>query len=141
MAGCAIAGRSLEELALGLQDDDADVREEAARALGESGEPRAVRYLIARLGDDNVAVAVASVRALERLGERSAVMPLYDVVQNEIADPALRHASAEALVTLGLLRRERTGPSPMFLWLAGLTGWWSPSALLRRSARGRSRCS
>ena len=69
-----------------------------------------------------MAVAVASVRALERLGEGSAVMPLYDVVQNEIADPAVRRASAEALVTFGLLRRERTGPSPMFLWLAGLTG-------------------
>ena len=67
-------------------------------------------------------VAVASVRALERLGERSAVMPLYDLVQNESADPAVRRASAEALVTLGLLRRERTGPSAMFLWLAGLTG-------------------
>jgi Flp pilus assembly protein TadB len=69
-----------------------------------------------------VAVAVASVRALERLGEQSAVMPLYDMVQNEIADPAVRRASAEALVKFGLLRRERTGPSPMFLWLAGLTG-------------------
>ena len=101
---------------------DADVREEAARALGESGEPRAVRYLIAHLGDDSVAVAVASVRALERLGERSAVMPLYDVVTNEIADPAVRRAAAEALLKFGLLRRERTGPSPMFLWLAGLTG-------------------
>jgi hypothetical protein len=48
-------------------------------------------------------------------------MPLYDMVRNEIADPAVRRAAAEALMKFGLLRRERTGPSPMFLWLAGLT--------------------
>ena len=65
---------------------------------------------------------MATVRALERLGEPSAMMPLYDVVQNEIADPAVRRASAEALVRFGLLRRERKGPSPKLLWLAGLTG-------------------
>jgi hypothetical protein len=66
-------------------------------------------------------VSLASVRALERLGETSAVMPLYELVQNETADPAARRAAAEALVKFGLLRRDRTGPSPLFMWLAGLT--------------------
>lgn len=79
-----------------------------------------MRHLIARLGDESPTVTVASVRALERLGEPSAMMPLYELVQNETADRAARHAAAEALVKFGLLRRHRTGPSPMFIWLAGM---------------------
>ena len=38
---------------------------EAAHALGDSGDPRAARHLIAALGDDNPVVAIAVVRALE----------------------------------------------------------------------------
>jgi Flp pilus assembly protein TadB len=60
------------------------------------------------------------VAALE-LGEPAAMMSLYELVQDETADPAGRHAAAEALVRSGLLRRQRTGPSPMFIWLAGMT--------------------
>ena len=104
-----------------LDSGDAEIREQAARELGESGDPRAARYLIASLGDDSPAVSVASVRALDRLGEPSAVMPLYEFARNELADPVARRAAAEALVKLGLLRRERTGPSAMFMWLAGMT--------------------
>jgi hypothetical protein len=66
-------------------------------------------------------VSVASVRALERLDEPSAVMPLYEFVLNDLADEGARRAAAEALVKLGLLRPERTGPSAMFIWLAGMT--------------------
>jgi Flp pilus assembly protein TadB len=49
------------------------------------------------------------------------MMSLYELVQDETADPAARHVAAEALVRAGLLRRDRTGPSPMFIWLVGLT--------------------
>jgi Flp pilus assembly protein TadB len=48
-------------------------------------------------------------------------MSLYELVQDEAEDPAARRAAAEALVRAGLLRRERAGPSPMFIWLASLT--------------------
>jgi len=48
-------------------------------------------------------------------------MSLYELVQDEAEDPAARHAAAEALVRSGLLRRKRTWPSLMFIWLAGLT--------------------
>jgi hypothetical protein len=80
-----------------------------------------VRYLIARLGDRSPSVSLASVRALERLGEPAAVMPLYELVQNEAADRMTRWAAAEALVKFGLLRRDRGGPSTLFMWLAGMT--------------------
>jgi Flp pilus assembly protein TadB len=48
-------------------------------------------------------------------------MALYELVGKETADPAARRAAAEALVRIGLLRRDRTGPSPMFMWLAAMT--------------------
>ena len=79
-----------------------------------------MRHLIASLGDQSPSVAAAAVRALERLREPSAVMPLYEVVQNEAADPGVRRAAADALVTFGLLRRERVGPSRIFMWLVGI---------------------
>ena len=45
---------------------------------------------------------------------------MYELVQDEEAEPFIRHAAAEALVTLGLLRRRRVGPSRPFLWLVGM---------------------
>jgi HEAT repeats len=101
-------------------DADPGVREQAARGLGESEDQRAGRHLIPALRDDSPAVAAAVVRALVQLEDQRGVLPMYELVQDETADPGVRHVAAEALVTLGLLRRERTGPSPVFLWLLGM---------------------
>jgi hypothetical protein len=49
------------------------------------------------------------------------ILPMYELVQDEQAELVIRHAAAEALVTLGLLRRRRVGPSRMFLWLVAAT--------------------
>ena len=49
------------------------------------------------------------------------MMLLYGFIREEAADPRARWVAAEELVERGLLRRERFGPSPMFLWLAFLT--------------------
>jgi hypothetical protein len=48
------------------------------------------------------------------------MFPLYELVQDEAADPWLRRIAADALVTFGVLRQERQGVSPYFLWLLGL---------------------
>jgi hypothetical protein len=48
-------------------------------------------------------------------------MLLYDFVGEDAGAPDARRTAAEALVRLGLLRRERSGPSPMFMWLAAMT--------------------
>ena len=54
-----------------------------------------------------------------------------------------RHAAAEALVTLGLLRRRRVGPSRPFLWLLGmaLVIVAAAAADIDRDRRGDRRCS
>jgi hypothetical protein len=76
---------------------------------------------VAALRDEQVAVSLEAVHALERRRDQAGMLPMYELVQDEDADPAIRHAAAEALVTLGLLRRRRVGPSRMFLWLVGAT--------------------
>jgi hypothetical protein len=49
------------------------------------------------------------------------MMLLYAFVGDEAADPRARRGAAEVLVDAGLLRRERSGPSLMFMWLAAMT--------------------
>ena len=60
-------------------------------------------------------------RELAGRDEPRATMLLYEYVRTETADPDARHVAAEVLVGRGLLRRERSGPSLMFVWMAGLT--------------------
>ena len=59
-------------------------------------------------------------RELAGRDEPRAMMLLYDFVGTETAHSDARHVAAEALVARGLLRRERSGPSPAFVWMAGL---------------------
>jgi hypothetical protein len=92
----------------------------AVLELGESGDPRAARHLVTALHDEHYAVSVEVVRMLERLRNPVGTLPMYELVQDEQADLFTRHAAAEALVTLGLLRRQRPGPSRPFLWLVGM---------------------
>src|SRR5688500_17865303 len=53
-------------------------------------------------------------RELGKLGNSRAMMVLYDFVRDDGADPGARQVAADELVRLGLLRRERTGPSFAF---------------------------
>lgn len=93
---------------------------DAVNELVDSDDPRAARRLITALRDENPLVAIAVVRALERLRDPVGVIPIYELMLDEGTDEGVRHAAAEALVTLGLLRRERVGPSRFFLWLVGM---------------------
>jgi Flp pilus assembly protein TadB len=93
----------------------------AVHELGESKDPRAAHHLVTALRDEDSAVSVEVVLMLERRRDQVAILPMYELVQEEDAEPITRHAAAEALVTLGLLRRPRVGPSRQFLWLIGLT--------------------
>jgi hypothetical protein len=93
----------------------------AVHELGESEDPRAARHLVTALRDQHYAVSVEVVRMLKRLRDPAGILPMYELVQDEEGELFTRHAAAEALVTLGLLRRPRVGPSRMFLWLVGAT--------------------
>ena len=60
-------------------------------------------------------------RELAGRDEAGAMMLLYEFVLEETSEPGARRLAAEDLVGRGLLRRERSGPSLTFVWMAGLT--------------------
>lgn len=56
------------------------VREQAALALGEIGDQRAVEPLIKTLNDEYSRVAIASAKALGRIGDRRAAGPMIEIL-------------------------------------------------------------
>lgn len=66
-----------------LRHRDASTRGEAARALGELGEARAVEPLAAASRDGAVEVRRASAEALGAVGDQRAVAPLNDLLKEE----------------------------------------------------------
>jgi len=88
--------------ALGYQKGDSfdarSIRRDAARALGELEDPRAVEPLIAALKDESFSVRKAAAEALGKIGDTRAVEPLSAALKDKDSD--VRKAAAEALVSL-----------------------------------------
>jgi putative membrane-bound dehydrogenase-like protein len=82
-----------------LKSPSADVRAQAARALGERGVPIAVEPLADRLKDPDPAVRLQAVVALGRVGDPSAVAALTPLVADP--DPYLAHSARTALRRIG----------------------------------------
>ena len=83
--------------ALGYKKDW-EVRWDAARALGEIKDPRAVEPLSAALKDENEYVRKAAAYALGEIKDPRAVEPLIAALKDE--ELHVRWAAAEALVSL-----------------------------------------
>jgi len=71
------------------------LRQHAAEALGEIGDPRTVGALIGVLGDACHAVRVAAIRALSKIGDPRAIDPLVAVLGDP--DASIRRIAASAL--------------------------------------------
>ncbi|MCS5531575.1 MAG: HEAT repeat domain-containing protein [Candidatus Poseidoniales archaeon] len=80
-----------------LRDEDWGVREDAAGALGESGDPRGVRPLIEALRDSDRAVRTAATSALASIGE-PAVMDLGNCLRDP--DSVVQEAAASVLSSI-----------------------------------------
>jgi len=78
------------------------VRNFAARALGNIGDPEALNPLIKALSDKHVLVRCSAARALGRLGDARAVDPLVNALENN--DFLVQRSAAEALGELGDLK-------------------------------------
>jgi HEAT repeat protein len=78
-----------------LDDKDADVRQEAAWALGEIGDPRAVGPLIGKLKDPEAHVRWQAVEALGKINGPRAVAPLIAALKD--ADADVREGATDAL--------------------------------------------
>ncbi|NBB94369.1 MAG: hypothetical protein GVY16_01330 [Planctomycetes bacterium] len=83
-----------------LRHGDADQRIQAARALGNAGDQRAVEPLTATLRASDPAVRIAAARALGRLQAHQAVGALVATLQND-AEPHVRAAAALGLRMIG----------------------------------------
>ena len=102
-------GRAVEPLIGMLGDDKEYVRMVAAMALGGIGDERAVEPLIKALEDDDVDVRLNAVEALgataldqqEICEDYGIVSYLYDALESEDEDRAVRSAAKDALENLG----------------------------------------
>ncbi|MDH4135539.1 MAG: HEAT repeat domain-containing protein [Anaerolineae bacterium] len=89
----------IAELLQQLADKNRQVRHEAARALGEIGDERAVPHLIQALGDQYTKVREAAASALGRIGDERAAPHLVQA----LGDPSVRVRSeaVKALSQIG----------------------------------------
>ncbi|HVS09760.1 MAG TPA: PVC-type heme-binding CxxCH protein [Planctomycetota bacterium] len=96
----ARVGGSRSELLALLGDADAEMRAQAARALGDLREPGAGARFVARLADESARVRLHAALGLWKLELPDAAGPLITLAR-EIGedDPTLRHAAALALST------------------------------------------
>ncbi len=85
-----------------LTDENGEVRQVAAEALGEMGDARAVKPLIAVLQDEDAEVRWTAARALGRLGDNRAFGPLVTLLEDGDRDVRLATVAA-----LGELRDDR----------------------------------
>lgn len=81
-----------------LSTDDAEVRAQAAKVLGESQVTAATDKLIEKLADDNARVRYFAAISLGKLGAKSAVPAVLKLLaDNADEDPILRHGGIMAL--------------------------------------------
>jgi HEAT repeat protein len=99
VAIAAAQNQRVDELILKLGSSDPGARSQAAAALGEIGDPRAVEPLIAALGDTHSAVQQAAASALGQIKDVRAVEPLLATLK----DPAsnVRNGAARVLGVIG----------------------------------------
>jgi HEAT repeat protein len=76
-------GVDIDKALRGLRDPNAPVRENAARALGEVADTRALEPLLEALSDESEDVREEAARALGALGDRRAVPALIDTLRGD----------------------------------------------------------
>lgn len=87
-----------EEVIRALQSPDDDTREEAARALGELKDPRAVTPLLSALDDPNHYVRREAAKSLGHLGDERAIPALINALKDN--DRSGREGAAEGLADM-----------------------------------------
>jgi len=93
------AQKNVNGLVKALSDREVEIREGAARALGEMAYPRVVVPLCSSLKDKDWAVRMTVVEALARIHDARAIEPLVALLKDE--KPAVQKATTEALIAFG----------------------------------------
>jgi HEAT repeats len=95
---------SIQEAIKALNDNDCNVRSNAAYTLGEIGREKAVDALIKALNDEDINVLNSVIYALGKIGGKSAVDALIDVLNDEDLD--VRSSVVKALGYMDTGNRE-----------------------------------
>ncbi|HMB93080.1 MAG TPA: HEAT repeat domain-containing protein, partial [Rhodothermales bacterium] len=91
-----------DELASFLQDEDPEIRAQAAKVIGDVRYANAADALLPLLQDDAPRVRFFAAEALGRIAYPPAVQPIIDMLEaNNDEDAYLRHAGALALARIG----------------------------------------
>ena len=98
-AVCVGCGESIDGLIKELEDPDVTIRVSAVKALGRTGDPRAVEPLVKALEDEEWEVRESAVEALERTGDPRVVEPLVKALEDE--EENVRWAAANSLGDMG----------------------------------------
>ena len=91
--------RNFDSLLKALSNRDDDIREKAARELGDLRDQRAVAALIPLLKDNDWSVRSAVVVSLGKLGNREAIKPLIPMLKD--TDEDVRRLAVDALKRIG----------------------------------------
>ncbi len=109
---------AVEELVQALHDPSSEVRREAARALGEIGDPRALPALLKMLNDPTSDIVAECAEALGKIGSPDAIPHLLPLLEAERIETRL--AVVQALRQMGdpralpaLLERLEHAPGPL----------------------------
>jgi quinoprotein glucose dehydrogenase len=85
-----------------LQDEDVEIRAQAAKLIGDQHRFEFFRFLLPALQDPSPRVALMAAQSLGKLQRPEAIPPLLEVLRrHDNRDPVLRHAVVIALARLG----------------------------------------
>jgi quinoprotein glucose dehydrogenase len=85
-----------------LNDNDAEVRAQAAKGLGDIGYAKSFDALVKKLSDPEARVQFFAAQSLGKFKDGRATVPLLALLKrNDNHDPYLRHAAAHALARIG----------------------------------------
>src|SRR6185295_10528762 len=103
------SGLAVSELGRLLEDDDAEVRAQAAKVLGDAHLGNS-NQLASLLGDESPRVRYFAAMALAHVGNRETLGSVLNLLRaNDDRDVYLRHAGVMAMA--GLLRRANVDPA------------------------------
>ena len=136
---------SVEQLIIGLNDPNKNLRLASAELLGDIADERAIEPLITALQDTDKYVRNRTIEALGKLGEHlhaikdasgendNRVATIITSILTNVSPDDYRQA-AEALVKLGLSDIPSDTPKAFQAWFAAFKGAWSRAVLLGSDA-------